>query len=304
MARLKFDLQPQPPWWDRSEETRLDHEQGIREYWARHYPDHEPEPCDCGYYTPGCLVHCGPGKHRAHCHKDVRSRLESRARHEHKQGLALKRKFPGLGPTPARCCAWCKGPLVHGRVGQRSMHDGRLDEPECRWQYELRTRLEVQRSFLLERDGMGCRGCGAVVGRWSQHREADPERWRAWGPSWAQRYPAEVWVGMVSPTSWEIGLEVDHFIALAFAWEGFGTDPRWAWFFAPPNLRLLCGACHKAKTREDITAVRMAQGRGPEWARADILRRLNDAGLLRIARPEGPPWNANAATAEKTLRTP
>jgi 5-methylcytosine-specific restriction endonuclease McrA len=130
------------------------------------------------------------------------------------------------------------------------MHDGREDEPECRWLYHLHTDAGTQQRYLLDRDGKGCMDCGAMVGRWGS------------------------------------GLEVDHTVALALAWVAFGEHPtRFRWFFSPANLKLRCSGCHQTKTAQDRALIRQANALGSEWARATVLRLLADAGQLRVSQP-------------------
>lgn len=285
MARLKFDLQPlirEGNYY----KSRGEHETWVRSCWANWGRAGEPSPCDCGYYADGWLVTCDDTE-RERCRKTVRHRLEQHYRYRHMEGLKKKREFPWLGRTPKHCCYWCKKPIIHGRVAQRAMHDGRLDEPECRWLHDLHTRHEVQRAYLIDRDGMGCKGCGQVVGFWHHGRETDPDLSRAWGPQWVAYYPPAVWVAPFCPTNWAPRLEVDHVIALAVAFEAFPDADRRRWFFGPHNLQALCSACHKAKTAQDRALLRQAYALGPEWAKAEVLRRLADAGLLRVRQTEG-----------------
>lgn len=292
MARLKFDLTPIEPWWFRDAKTREEHDQGIREFWARHYPGREPVPCDCGYYsTSEALVYCPPGRRKTECYGKTEKRLTAHYRWAHDQGLKKKRAFPGVPfprPGPGNCC-WCGQPMVHGRVKQRSAHDGRKDEPDCRHLWNLHIRLEVQQAHLLDRDGMGCRDCGVIVGTWKgQWRgETDPAKVRAWSEAWARRCPPETYVGVFCWANWSTGLEVDHFIALAVAWLAFPEDARRRWFFSPANLRLLCTACHVAKTGRDRLLLRQAVDAGPEWLKAEALRQMADAGLIRRPGPKG-----------------
>jgi 5-methylcytosine-specific restriction endonuclease McrA len=272
MPRLKFDLLPKcrdDDHW----QTRAENDAWVRKCWANWDRTGEPTPCDCGYWADDWLVYCDATERRA-CRATAKTRLEAGARREHDQALAAKRLFPALPRCPMGVCYWCRQPIVHGQAKQRSMHDGRKDEPECRWLYELHTRLPVQQSYLLDRDGPGCKTCGQVVGRWQliwvcqEHRVAE---YAFDGPN--------------SQVRWSTGLEVDHRIALAVAWLAFPDDSRRRWFFSPSNLRLLCSGCHKAKTQLDRAVLREAAARGPEWVTAEVLRQLADAALL--AAPKG-----------------
>lgn len=282
MPRLKFDLQPVLAGW---RDDKDEHEAWVREVYARHHPDEEPRACDCGYYIPDRLVTCTE-RDRAACRANVQRRLEHHYRDKHQRGLRAKREWPGL-PFPKvgyGTCHWCGQPITLGRVKQRMFHDGRADEPDCKGRRDLHIDLGAQQLHLVARDGLGCRGCGKVAGRWSRFAlsAATLARWAAERP---ERYPPTVWVGEATVCGWSTALEVDHFVALAVAWEAFQADERRRWFFSPGNLQLLCGECHLAKTRADVALIKMAQARGPEWAKAEVLRRLADAGLLRGPKP-------------------
>lgn len=269
---------------DRNEQpwqSREEHEAWVRGVYEKHHPGETPAPCDCGYYSDDWLVLCG-GRARVHCKEGVAERLAKHHRWNHERNLSQKRKFPGLPPnTEKQQCWWCKKPIVHGRAWQRSMHDGRLDEPNCRWVHDLHTDRDMQESYLLRRDGHACQACSGLPGSWGHWPGPNLERVRAYGPSWVAHYPPDVFVGDHTRVAWQSGMEVDHRIALAVAFEAFPDDRRRRWFFGPANLQLLCIACHKAKTREDRALLRLCYDRGEEWARGEVLRRLSDARLLR-----------------------
>lgn len=169
------------------------------------------------------------------------------------------------------------------------MHDGRADEPDCRWEYHLRTRLEAQRSHLLHRDGIGCASCGAGKGGWARIWTCeDAEKAQKWWDDsrhWKDHIARPD--GPFVLISWGTALEVDHRIALAVAWIAFPEDARRRWFFAPANLRLLCADCHRAKTAADRLLLRQAEAFGADWLKAQVLRELADAGLLRPRQSEG-----------------
>lgn len=274
MPRLKFDLQPEGPWRG---ETVEEHNAALREQVAgwSWWSGGELQPCDCGLRLETMLCTCRPEDRANHTPEGVARTLEARARRRHLDALAEKRKFPEFERCPMGTCYWCRQPIVLGRAKQRSMHDSREDEPDCRHQYHLRTRLDAQRPYLLKRDGPCCVACGAMEGRW--------------GPIWTDPYPervAETW----RTRAWireRFALEVDHAIALAVAWLAFPEAERRRWFFSPANLRLLCEDCHKAKTQEDRLLLRQAVVYGNDWLKAEVLRRLADAGLLRARQTEG-----------------
>lgn len=289
MARLKFDLQPEGPWRG---ETVEEHNAELREQIAGWpwWTGGEPAPCDCGLYVEGMVCSCRPQERKHHTPAWVAKTLEARARRRHLDGLAEKRKFPPLGRCPMGTCYWCRQPIVHGRAKSRSMHDGRENEPWCRQEYHLRTDLSAQQRHLLGRDGWRCRDCDALVGRYgpfwtdpSDERVA--ETWASC--DWIRERFAEQPAGPLTYITWSTGLEVDHHIALAVAWLAFPDPERRRWFFAPANLRLLCCDCHKAKTQEDRLLLRQAAVYGQEWLKAEVLRRLADAGLLRVRQTQG-----------------
>ena len=268
--------------------SREEHDAWVREFFAKHHPDEEPARCSCGLYSDDWLVLCGPKDRATSCPANVDKRIASHHQHAHDRALAEKRKLPSLGPTPSKHCGWCKQPIVHGRVGQRGMHDGREDEPNCRRMYYLHTDLAVQQGYLLRRDGLGCKSCGVKDGHWYRSGHiSDPARWRSNGPWWERRYPPDVWVGEHLTTHWVTTMEVDHNIALALAWEAFSDDRRRIWFFSPANLALLCRPCHVRKSAQDRALIREAYERGPEWTKARVLQMIEEAGLLTIARPKG-----------------
>jgi hypothetical protein len=261
-------------------------EYGDKE-WAKHLA-----PCDCGFHLPDMLCTCWP---ESRTPEDGRKRLEFHYRREHDKGLKAKREFPRLERCPLGVCYWCRQPIVHGRAKQRSMHDGREDEPDCAWQYALRTRAETQASYLLSRDGIGCKGCGVAVGRWQRVCTYDEHALnRMWAQDgWLKRKLGEKPGGPFTWVSWSTSLEVDHVIPLAAAWEAFPEPERRRWFFGPANLQALCpnvlgsNACHAAKTREDVAFIRACQANGREWAKAEVLRRLADTGQLRASPAKG-----------------
>lgn len=250
------------------------HESWVRRFFAQHHPNEEPRACDCGFWSDPWLVSCTE-RDRVRCRKTAEVRLEQYHRRAHERALGAKREFPRLPKAAPRQCLWCRQVITLGRA-DRTMHDGRGDEPRCRQVFNLHKDLDAQRAYLVERDGLGCVGCGHVAGRWARFWRCD-----------AARAPEHGYDGETSVIVWRTALEVDHRIALALAWEAFSGDERRRWFFGPANLRLLCSACHKAKTAEDRRLISDAYSLGPEWAKAEVLRRLKDAGLIASARPKG-----------------
>lgn len=269
MPRLKFDLTP----IDRNlggHRDRQEHEAFVVDLWDRWKRPGEPGPCDCGFYGDDWLVMCDE-QERRRCRSGVEKRLEKHHRMRHLESLAEKRKFPQQPPTKGGTCRWCRQPIVHGRVGQRTSHDGRKDEPDCRQQYNLHTDLDAQRRHLVRRDGIGCFDCGAVAGRWTTVWVCPEHRVEEYG-----------FDGPNTQIIWQTHHEVDHFIALSVAFVCFPDPDRRRWFFGPRNLRLLCTACHKTKTNRDRALLREIAAQGPEHGKAVVLDMLQTAGLLKV----------------------
>lgn len=280
MARLKFDLQPVVSEW-RTGPHQAEHDENIRAYFARHHPDDTPGPCDCGYWADNGLVYCRTVD-RPQCKRDVAKRLEHHYREAHKKALRQKREFPGAPHIKSAGCNWCGKPIVHGRAAQRSWHDGRLDEPDCLFEYYLRTRSETQQRYLVKRDGMRCR-CGKVCGRWHigfTFTDEGAVR-RFWDRSaWFKRtFPT--CPGWITYISWSSTFEVDHILPLAAAWVAFPEDDRRRWFFGPRNLAGLCRDCHRKKTKDDIAFIRALQQMPQEAATMAVLDKMRDLGLLK-----------------------
>lgn len=245
MARLKFDVKPINR-DDGSYRTREENDEWVRQVWGNWGREGEPSPCDCGYYADGWLVTCDD-RERDNCRKNLCKRLEWGARRDHERSLRKKREFPGP-PHDGKgvgWCRWCGDEIINPKTGQRHKLRTWCADGECLKRYYLHTSHVSQRRHLRERDGAGCKSCGA-----------------------------------------ETYGDVDHIIPLAGAWEAFAEDDRWRWFFSPANLQLLCGDCHRVKTTADVAFIRQCQANGPQWAKVEVLRQLNAAGLLRVRQPE------------------
>lgn len=233
-------------------ENREEHEAWVRERWAKYPGKGELGPCSCGYYVDDWLVSCDDDQ-RARCVTNLDKRLEFEARDKHLRGLRAKRAFPGP-PHDGKgtgWCRWCGKEIINPKTGRRHAQRTWCADGGCFRQYNLHTFHGAQRRHLAERDGPGCKKCSAPY------------------------------------------TEVDHFIPLAAAWEAFPEPERRRWFFSPANLQLLCtgvsNGCHVAKSKADVAFIKACQQNGQEWARAEVLRRLADAGLLRGPTPKGAP---------------
>lgn len=252
-----------------------EHDTWVLEVWAKWGCEGEPAPCDCGYFLPEGLVTCD-AKQRVNCRENAQQRLKLHYSEKHVKEVRGRRSWPGDPfPSPGTAvCHWCNGKIVHGRAYQRSWHDGRHDEPDCKYEWMLRTDRDVQKTFLMERQHMRCAGCAAIVGAWANRfvEISIVERWRTWGPSWRKRFPENVWVGDYTSVAWTTPMEVDHVVALGLV-SHLDDDER-RLFFAPVNLQLLCSSCHKAKTVDDTRAIRILQAHVAHGGDVDDLKEL------------------------------
>jgi hypothetical protein len=144
-------------------------------------------------------------------------------------------------------CRWCGGEISHGRVAQRSWHDGREDEPNCIGEYRLHTRRDDQFAFVEARDGLRCWDCGASPERWRRGSEVAIS-----GP-WRDRHDERIeWVGRYCEVDQVTALELEHEAPL-WSVAHLSADERRP-FYGPTNLRLRCPRCHKAKTAREAAA--------------------------------------------------
>lgn len=247
----------------------------VREMWAKWNRPGAPGPCDCGYFTTPGLVMCF-GKEREHCRQTAQERLRRHYADRQQREVRSRRAWPGSPYAKAGygTCNWCGAAIVHGRHKSRMWHDGRADEPDCKTEILLRIDRDVQKRFLLNRDGFGCAGCQETVGGWTHHLNTlkDVERWRTWGPSWKKRFPEDVWVGDYTAVGWATHMQVDHIVALGLV--AHLDDAQRRLFFSPANLQLLCDACHKAKTVDDTRAIRILQAHIADGGDPEALREL------------------------------
>lgn len=211
----------------------------------------EAAPCDCGVYVAGMLCICSAAERARHTPETTRKRLEWKHRQEHQRALRAKREFPGppCDGKGAGWCRWCGAEIINPKTGRRHAQRTWCPDGGCLRLYGLHTFHVAQRRYLTERDGEGCKLCGHPY------------------------------------------TEVDHVIPLSAAWEAFSDPARRRWFFSPANLQLLCigagSGCHVAKSKADVALIKACQANGQEWAKAEVLRRLAEAGQLQLARPRG-----------------
>ena len=240
----------------------------------RHTPTARGEPCPWTYTLPPEEQHDDP--HWRACYAwepcEKRCRRHQRALQDRQRERRREADHPRNFPFPKRPhrsgqCNWCGDPITTVRAKSRAWHDGRDGEPDCLYAYFLHTRPEMQRAFLLRRDGLGCCDCGATEGRWlcwwtmrgEWRRHEDHER----------QYPRDVWVGDADVISWSTSLQLEHDVPL---WKvAHLPDDERATYFGPENLRLRCAACHAAKTRREA-AERAATKRPKVFSEVEIVQ--------------------------------
>lgn len=141
---------------------------------------------------------------------------------------------------------------------------------ECFDEYCLFTRSEVQKRFLIERDGARCADCGDVPLKWLAGQvmtmSVNPDHQLYWGTpeeqaEWRDRLwtrPEGRWIDL-TPEERATGeqqdirrvcaLEVDHRVPL---WSvAHLPDDERRRYFGPENLWLLCPRDHKAKSKRE-----------------------------------------------------
>lgn len=221
----------------------------------RHTPAAHPDPCPwvaqltpeqrgargeefehCYSWGDGCAVSC------------ARKRADARDRRNE-----ARREGPRVFPMPTGgnrgkfgWCQWCGGELEGKNAKRRGWHDGREDEPNCAYEYRLRTRLEEQYAYLVDRDGERCWDCGetplkVIRGHLITHID--------WGGGRATEY-----VGNWCQIEIKPALDVDHEIPLWMVAHKAPDELRP--FFGPENLRLRCSrgqCCHQLKTAAEAT---------------------------------------------------
>lgn len=242
MQRLKFDLKPEGPWRGQTiEEHNAEYLEVIKGWRTAA----AASPCDCGVYIDGILCVCSPQERAAHTPEKTRKRLEYRARNDHERALRKKREFPGP-PRDGKgtgWCRWCGAEIINPKTGRRHALRTWCADGGCLHLYNLHTNHFVQRRFLKERDGDGCKLCG------SPYTEVD------------HLIPLGA--------AWEAFPEPER--------------RRWFFSPRNLQLLCIGGGCHNAKTKADIAFIKACQANGREWAKQEVLSRLSNAGLLRIS---------------------
>lgn len=158
---------------------------------------------------------------------------------EKARAARMKRTVP-MPLVKKGCCRWCCGRLSGRRT---SWH------PECLEQYYLHTALWAQRPYVEDRDGKRCHQCGS-----------SPIRCLNGGSCAEMVISQDGSVGWIhyEAVSFPSALQLDHEVPI-WALSVLPRADRIP-FFGPSNLRLLCPACHKAKTKREA-AIRSSQRR-------------------------------------------
>lgn len=179
------------------------------------------------------------------------------------------RSFPAPRPVNFGRYGWCKWcGLAIPQIIDGKKSTQRMWHPECVHEYNLHTRSESQKRFLIKRDGQRCAICQAAPTKWLHdqypHREFVESR-RFYTPKpddlaklWNDPFPGIGWSSM-TPTQrmcgeyyrvWqECALEVDHRVPL---WKVANLpDDERRQYFGPTNLWLLCPSCHLTKTKAE-----------------------------------------------------
>ncbi|MFL6864085.1 MAG: hypothetical protein ACJ8DZ_13910 [Allosphingosinicella sp.] len=169
-------------------------------------------------------------------------------------------------------CKWCGEPIPEVIDGKRSTQ--RYWHPACAEEFNLHTRLEVQRPFVIRRDGEKCAICGEAPMRWLRGEVArvldwsrgtvsldflrelwsasDFEGLRTFDPLTGRHigHP-DAWMLQGGQCSVELvsALDLDHRVPL---WSVADLpDEERRWYFGPGNLWLMCPRHHKQKTKRE-----------------------------------------------------
>lgn len=187
-----------------------------------------------------------------------------KARRAAEAAKVAHRKVP-MPTVPPGVCRWCE----HTILGKRGKYIGKPD-PRRSWcrgeggrycwrEFARHSMTSAQYSFLAERDGAVCAECV---------KHPAPPRWYRDGPDmnpldWSNgSHDAEWlrclwkrsdapdcrWLGLQTPVTQQVTLEVDHVVPL---WKvalmpGMTMTERRRWF-GPDNLQLLCRHHHGEK---------------------------------------------------------
>jgi hypothetical protein len=134
-------------------------------------------------------------------------------------------------------CRWCGEAILH-EIGPRTGEpDGRRSwHPACVEIYKLHAWPETQFAFVKKRDKARCADCGARPRKWLPARRVSVDKETR---------------GRFVRVKRVCALELDHATPL---WSVAHLEPeRRRPFFGPDNLRLLCPACHRAKTAREAS---------------------------------------------------
>lgn len=161
---------------------------------------------------------------------------------------------------PKGHCRWCGGEIWSDKDPTK-LNTRRTWHPACYHRYCLHTRAEDQLDFIVDRDGIGCSGCGKAVGKWRHTSSYRSDEATVHDPSVVEEY----WVRRVGGADgpfcavwWQSGLQVDHVTALGLVALTIAKAIRWRWW-GPSNIAGLCHACHVVKTKADVIAIKAAR---------------------------------------------
>jgi 5-methylcytosine-specific restriction endonuclease McrA len=132
-------------------------------------------------------------------------------------------------------CRWCGDAILHETGPRAGAPNGRRAwHPACVETYKLHAWPETQFEFVRKRDGRRCAECGARPKKWAPARRISVDRETR---------------GRFVRVKRVCALELDHAVPL-WSVAALPDDERRG-FFGPGNLRLLCPACHRAKTTRE-----------------------------------------------------
>lgn len=144
------------------------------------------------------------------------------------------------------CCRWCGEAILH-ETGPKAGKPNRRRawHPSCVEAYRLAAWRKRQIKFVRKRDGACCAACGDAPKKWLASRRNSIDR------ETRARYVR---------VRRACALELDHTVPL-WSIAHLPPDEQRA-YYGPENLKLLCPACHRAKTAREA-AERAERKRAP-----------------------------------------
>lgn len=157
-------------------------------------------------------------------------------------------------------CRWCGESIPKVINGKKSSQ--RLWHPHCKDEWQLHIDRDVQRRYVVDRDGDCCRICGEAPQRWfkgsyysnSHDWRGHEARFEGWGlPNWKEELEKFNLSGFAHrgfTETWMISaLELDHRVPLWSVADLVDEERRP--FFHPRNLWLLCPKHHRQKSARE-----------------------------------------------------